>query len=149
MKTDSNSIFSADKNADYFNRLGRGRLPELLGFEILALAENQVKARAQITNSHIAANGFLNATITTSLADTCCGYGTIASLPKNARGHATIELKCNFVGTARDGAIVCIAEPLHCGKTTHVWNARVFHEESGRDLAHFRCTQMIFWPDQK
>jgi uncharacterized protein (TIGR00369 family) len=149
MQTDPKSIFSADKNADYFNRLGRGNLPELIGVEILELSGKQVNGRVAITDSHLAPNGFLNAAIPTSLADMCCGYGTIASLPKGAQGHATVELKCNFVGTARDGIVVCLAEPLHLGKATHVWDARVFHQESGRNLAHFRCTQMIFWPDSE
>lgn len=144
MKTDPKSIFNATKNEVYFNRLGRGNLPELMGVEILELKGNQVKGRVTLTDNHLAPNGFLHAAVSTSLADMCCGYGTIASLPEGAQGHATIELKCNFVGTARDGSVVCVAEPLHLGKATHVWDACVFHEESGRKLAHFRCTQMIF-----
>jgi len=146
MKSKPGAIFSADKDADYFNQLGRGNLPELLGVEILELSENKVKGRVAITDSHLAPNGFLHAAIISSLTDMCCGYGTIASLPEGARGHATIELKINFVGTARDGVVVCIAKPLHSGKNTSVWDAHVFHEESGRNLAYFRCTQMIFWP---
>lgn len=147
MKPNSKANFASDKNADYFNRLGRGNLPELLGVNILELSGNQVTGRVTITDRHLAPNGFLNAAIPTSLADICCGYGTIASLPEGAGGHTTVELKINFVGTAGDGVVVCRAQPVHLGKTTHVWDARVFHQESGRNLAHFRCTQMIFWPD--
>ena len=145
MPTIPESIFKADKDAGYFNRLGSGNLPELLGIEIVALQGNQVEGRVTIGERHLAPNGFLHAAVVTSLADMCCGYGTIASLPDGAQGHATIELKCNFVGTARHGVVVCTAVPLHSGKATQVWDARVFDEASKRTLAYFRCTQMIFW----
>jgi uncharacterized protein (TIGR00369 family) len=146
METDGQSIFKADKDAAYFNRLGRGNLPEQMGIEILALEANQVKGRVVITESHLAPNGILHAAVATSLADMCCGYGTIASLPEGAQGHATIELKCNFVSTANKGVIVCVAAPLHSGKITQVWDATVFQEADNRPVAHFRCTQIILWP---
>ena len=69
-----------------------------------------------------------------------------SALPKGASGFTTIELKANFLGTARDGAIVCRATPLHLGRTTQVWDATVSAEASGAQIARFRCTQMILWP---
>ncbi len=33
----------------------------------------------------------------------------------------------------------------HLGRCTHVWDAEVTDEASGRKLALFRCTQMILW----
>jgi acyl-coenzyme A thioesterase PaaI-like protein len=39
------------------------------------------------------------------IADTLCGYGTIVNLPDGATGFTTVELKSNFVGTARDGVV--------------------------------------------
>ena len=76
-------------------------------------------------------------------ADTACGYATVRNLPADADGFTTIELKSNFLGTARSGDIVCTARPLHKGRNTQVWDAEVRAEESGKAIAHFRCTQMI------
>jgi uncharacterized protein (TIGR00369 family) len=67
----------------------------------------------------------------------------VASLPEGARGFTTIELKTNFLGTARDGAIACEATLVHGGRTTQVWDARVTDEATGKVLALFRCTQML------
>jgi len=44
-----------------------------------------------------------------ALADTASGYGCIANLPEGAVGFTTIELKCNHIGTAREGLIDCVA----------------------------------------
>ena len=60
-----------------------------------------------------------------ALADTACGYGCILSLPEGATGFTTIELKANFVRTAREGTIGCEARLVHGGRTTQLWDATV------------------------
>ena len=99
-----------------------------------------------ITRQVMAPNGYLHAAAVVALADTSCGYGCVAALPEGASGFTTIELKANFLGTARDGAILCRATPVHLGRTTQVWDAAVRVEASGAEIARFRCTQMILWP---
>jgi uncharacterized protein (TIGR00369 family) len=94
----------------------------------------------------MAPNGFLHAASVIALADTSCGYGCVAQLPQGASGFTTLELKANFVGTARDGAILCRARPVHLGRTTQVWDAEVSLEGAARKIAVFRCTQMVLWP---
>ena len=95
---------------------------------------------------HVAPNEFLHAASIVALADTSCGYGTIAHLPAGAQSFTTIELKSNHLATVREGSISCIATAQHLGKTTQVWDAVVSDEASGKKLALFRCTQMILWP---
>ncbi len=136
------------KDADYFNRISKGKIPDLMGIEILSVEHNTLTCRLAIDPSHLAPNGFLHAAATIALADTACGYGTIANLPDGATGHATIELKSNFVGTVREGALFCRATALHAGRTIQVWDATVTDENGGRTIAHFRCSQMIFHNDQ-
>jgi len=94
----------------------------------------------------MAPNGFLHAASVIALADTSCGYGCVAHLPQGASGFTTVELKANFVGTAREGAIACLARPVHLGRTTQVWDAEVTLEGTETRIALFRCTQMVLWP---
>jgi uncharacterized protein (TIGR00369 family) len=65
-------------------------------------------------------------------------------LPEGAEGFTTIELKSNFLGTAREGEIECEARLVHGGRTTQVWDATVSGGE--KTIALFRCTQMILYP---
>jgi len=55
-------------------------------------------------------------------------------------------LKSNFLGTARQGGIACVATRVHGGRTTQVWDAEVTEEASGKTIALFRCTQLILYP---
>jgi hypothetical protein len=49
------------------------------------------------------------------------------------------------LGTARDGAIDCVATKVHGGRTTQVWDAVGTRRESGKTLALFRCMQMLLY----
>jgi uncharacterized protein (TIGR00369 family) len=129
-----------------FNRRSVGYLPGVLGVEIVTLTREVVESRMAVRREVMAPNGYLHAASVVALADTSCGYGCVANLPKGASGFTTIELKSNFLGTAREGFIACRATPVHLGRTTQVWDAVVTNGADGGRIALFRCTQMVLWP---
>ncbi|MFO0100857.1 MAG: PaaI family thioesterase, partial [Betaproteobacteria bacterium] len=102
--------------------------------------------RMQVRSQLLAPNGFLHSASVIALADTACGFAVIAHLPAGAESFTTIELKCNFLGTAREGAVDAVARGVHLGRNTQVWDATVTEAATGKTLALFRCTQMILWP---
>ncbi|WP_423596347.1 PaaI family thioesterase [Roseateles sp. MS654] len=127
-----------------FNARGAACLPGHLGIEIVEVEKGRVVARLPVRQQVMAPNGYLHAGSVVTLADTCCGYGCIASLPEGATNFTTVELKSNHLGTARDGVIECTATAVHMGRTTQVWDATVSH--NGKTIALFRCTQMVLYP---
>jgi 1,4-dihydroxy-2-naphthoyl-CoA hydrolase len=121
---------------------GAGCLPGTLGMEIVRVEADEIEMRMPTGDAVRAPNGFLHGGSVAALADTACGYGTIRNLPEGASGFTTIEFKCNFVGTATEGHVTCVARPVHRGRNTHVWDAQVTSAK-GKVIAVFRCTQMI------
>jgi uncharacterized protein (TIGR00369 family) len=130
--------------ADVMNERGVGYLPRVLGIEVVRIDSEGISGRLPVRADLLAPNGYLHAASVIALADTMAGYGTIAHLPDGAKTFTTIELKSNFLGTARDGVISCTATPVHLGRMTHVWDA-VVTDGTGRKIALFRCTQMILY----
>ena len=120
-----------------------GSLPGLLGIDFVSLEQGRTLARLPIRPELLAPNRYLHAGTVVALADSACGYGCIVSLPEGARGFTTIELKTNFLGTARDGTLECEARMVHGGRTTQVWDANVRHGE--KTIAVFRCTQLVLY----
>ena len=129
-----------------FLRRGDGHLPGLVGFRPTAIVEGRLEAELEIRPELLAPNGYLHAATVIALADTACGYGCLAHLPPGAENFTTIELKANFLGTAREGRLACVAKPVHLGNTTQIWDAVVTDPAKDRTLALFRCTQLILWP---
>ena len=131
---------------DQLNERGVGTLPGLIGIEVLEANKGRLESRLELRGELMAPNGYLHAATIVALADTSCGYGTFVNLPEGAEGFTTVELKCNFLGTKREGVIGCEARLAHGGRTTQVWDATVYDEASGKTLALFRCTQMVLYP---
>jgi 1,4-dihydroxy-2-naphthoyl-CoA hydrolase len=121
----------------------QGRLPGQFGIELLSVGAGTVEARLELKPEHLAPNEFLHAATVIAIADSCAGMGCLASLPEDAAGFTTIELKTNFLGTAREGALRCEARMVHGGSRTQVWDSTVRREEDERVIALFRCTQFI------
>ena len=140
------SVLRADATIGRFNELGEEYLPGYLGVETTALAQGTLSSRMAVKRLHVAPNEFLHAASVVALADTTCGYATIAHLPQGAESFTTIELKSNFLGTVREGSVACTATAQHLGRTTQVWDAVVSDAATGKKIALFRCTQMILWP---
>ncbi|HEY9682235.1 MAG TPA: PaaI family thioesterase [Drouetiella sp.] len=131
---------------ELLNERSKGRLPGLIGLEVTHVSPGKLKSILKIRDELLAPNGYLHAASVVALADTSCGYGSVANLPPGATGFTTIELKSNFIGTARSGTISCEATLVHGGKGTQVWDATVTSEETGKAICFFRCTQMILYP---
>jgi uncharacterized protein (TIGR00369 family) len=108
--------FRPELTPEHFNGRSAGHLPGLVGLQILAMTPQGVQSRLEVRKALMAPNGFLHAATVIALADTSCGYGCVAHLPQGATGFTTLELKANFLGTTRDGAIACRAWPVRLGK---------------------------------
>ena len=134
------------RTLDEWNAIGAEYLTGFLGIEFEAVEPTLVRARIAIEKHHLAWNGFLHAATIVALADSCCGYGVVRSLPEGASSFTTVEVTTNFLSSAREGDALCTATPLHQGRTTQVWDAKVVSSDSDPVMAHFRCTQLILWP---
>jgi 1,4-dihydroxy-2-naphthoyl-CoA hydrolase len=110
-----------DCTLDALNGRGDGLLPGLVGFRVIALGEGQLEAELDVQPQLCAPNGYL-------------------------LNFTTIELKANFLGTAKDGTIACAARAIHLGASTQVWDATVTRARDARLIALFRCTQMLLYP---
>lgn len=135
-------MLRSDTTIDTLHQRQEGKLPAHFGLRITALTEGRIQAELHVQPWMLAPNGFLHAATQITLADTAAGYGAFAHLPDGARGFTTVELKTNFLGTAREGRlwVDCVAD--HLGRTTQVWSATV-HGPDDRRLSLFRCTQLV------
>ena len=133
--------------AALFAERQKGTLPDELGIEWTDVSSGRAAGGFAVAKRHMAANGFLHAASIVALVDSACGYACVASLPEGASGFTTIEIKTNYLGTAKIGERVnCEARLLHGGRMTQVWDAEATNATTGKIMAVFRCTQMVLYP---
>jgi 1,4-dihydroxy-2-naphthoyl-CoA hydrolase len=107
-----------------WNAAGAEYLPGHLGFSFVKVEPLEVVAKVTARKALGAWNGYLHAGAVVTLADTCCGYGTVRSLPAGASGFTTIELKKQLLRLgARGRDRLCRASaapgPYHAGVGRH------------------------------
>jgi uncharacterized protein (TIGR00369 family) len=139
-----------DDWASTIETTGRTGLSGLLGVQITELRAGYLSATLDLRGElMLFSGGYLHAGTVVTFADTCAGWGCIASLPEHARGFTTIELKTNFLATAKEAdTLCCEATMVHSGRTTQVWDAVVTRFSDDRRLGIYRCTQALLAEDR-
>lgn len=146
MNSPIHSLTPQDITLETVNQLGKPHFAGHIGMEFLSIDPNRLQSKLTVQKHLMTPHGYLHAATVVGLADSTCAAGCVINyLNQGAKGFTTIELKSNFLGTAQEGTVLCEAVPIHLGKTTHVWDATVSDEKSGKTIALFRCTQMILW----
>ncbi len=144
------SKLAANKDSlEIANAIGKGLFPEHMGIEFTSIDPDNIEAQMRIMPAHMAPNGFMHGGSVVALADSVAGFGNAISLPEGASGFTTIELKTNYLGTAREGVVKAIGTPIHRGKSTQVWDVKVLRASDNKTIALFRCTNMVLWPKNK
>jgi uncharacterized protein (TIGR00369 family) len=132
----------------YLNEFFGARAPGLMGVVLDRCDRDEVAGHIDVTDALIAGTGYLFAPAIVTLADTLAAAGSGEHLDhERGESFTTIELKCNFLGSAKEGERVvgrCI--PVHIGRSTHVWDVTVTNETTDRVIALFRNTQMVLRP---
>lgn len=136
---------SGGRLADELTAMFEGRFPGLVGMRVLEASGTAVTGELTVREELQAPNGYLHAATVVALADTMCGVGARLALPSGASGFTTLELKTNYLGTARSGTVTAAATLVHGGRRTQVWDATV-RDGAGTAIALFRCTQMVLYP---
>ena len=126
------------------NAFAAPKHPGMVGVEITSVSKEAVTGQLVVREDCVAGTGFLWAPVVITLADWLCAAGTPQFFREEDQSFTTIELKTNFLGSAKAGELVTgRAVPTHVGRSTQVWDVEVRNETQGRVIALFRCTQMV------
>ena len=137
-------MLRAEITADELHRRQADFLPGKFGLTVTRIEEGRLDAQLAIAPWMLAPNGFLHAASIILLADTAAGYACVAHLPEGSKNFTTLEVKSNFLASAREGTMHTECRAEHLGRSTQVWAATVFGSND-KKLALFRCTQLVLW----
>ena len=106
----------------------------LLGASLERVAPGEVdirlRFRADLTQQH----GFLHAGVTTTIADSACGYAAFTLMPP-AAAVLTVEFKVNLMAPAAGETFLARGRVVRAGRTLTICSGDVFALE-GKDEKH-------------
>jgi uncharacterized protein (TIGR00369 family) len=126
--------------------LDREWLGKTLGIELRELTPTRVVATMPITPAHHQPFGYLHGGASLALAETVASMGGALNSPPG-KAVLGLEINANHLRSRRSGTLTAIGTPLHSGRSTHVWEVKIY-DETEKLVCVSRCTLAVVSLDQ-
>ncbi|WP_453994162.1 hotdog fold thioesterase [Bacillus nitroreducens] len=113
-----------------------------LGINVEEVTPERVTATMPVDERTRQPFGLLHGGASVALAETVASVGTYNLVDQQTEGCAGLEINANHIRAKKDGIVKAIGTPLHRGKTTMVWDVKIFDEEENL-ICVSRCTMAI------
>ena len=104
-------------------------MAEFLGLKWVEIGENFLKMSMPVHTTTRQPYGFLHGGASCVLAETIGSIGSALVIDRDKYYCVGLEINANHLRSVKDGTVVAIASPLHLGKTTHVWDIKIYDNQ--------------------
>lgn len=128
INTDRATIWFKDPSADEVNKGYRGSLMEHLGIEIIEVGPDYLTGKMPVDHRTIQSFGLLHGGASVALAETLGSNAANLCVDRSKYNCVGIEINANHLRSEKSGFVTGTARPIYLGKTTHVWEIRIYNE---------------------
>lgn len=120
--------FNKEMSIEHFKQLGKGGMGEYIGIEWSEMGEDYLKATMPVDHRTKQPYGLLHGGASCVLAETIGSVASAMVIDPSINQCVGLEINANHVHSATEGFVTGIAKPLHLGKSTHVWDIKIYNE---------------------
>lgn len=120
--------FNKDLTIDMLRRTGKNTMDEHIGIEWTELGDDYLKARMPVDQRTKQPYGLLHGGASCTLAESIGSFASAMVIDPAQFQCVGLEINANHVHSATDGYVTGVAMPLHLGKSTHVWDIRIYND---------------------
>ena len=106
------------KDPKHFNDICTDKLPGLLGIVVTQVNQEAVRAEIEVTQSHMAPNGFLHAGTVVTLAAVAYSHLTLPTICSGSISVGAVSLEKKNVGNGNGERVASGSKETSC---THAW----------------------------
>ena len=117
-------------------------LSKHIGIELIEAGDDFLKGRMPVDDRTLQPFGLLHGGASVVLAETLASIASAATVDLERQTIVGLEINANHLRGVRKGYVTGIARPIHLGRTTQVWDIRLF-DEDGKPTCISRCTTAI------
>lgn len=122
-------IWALPVTTDEINRRGKNTLSDHLGIEFTEIGDDHLTATMPIDQRTIQPMGILHGGASCVLAETVGSAAANYCIDPNAKVCVGLDININHIRSVRSGIVTGVAKPLHIGKSTHVWEIKIYNEQ--------------------
>jgi 1,4-dihydroxy-2-naphthoyl-CoA hydrolase len=120
--------FDKELSIEKVKHLLPATMAEYLGIEWKEVGDNFLKATMPVDHRTRQPYGLLHGGASCTLAETIGSIASAMVIDHKRYYCVGLEINANHVRSAREGSVTGVATPLHLGKSTHVWDVRIYDD---------------------
>ena len=121
--------FHKDISIEDLSDIGKNTMAELLGLKWEEIGDNLLKMSMPVNASTRQPYGFLHGGASCVLAETVGSVGSALVIDREKYYCVGLEINANHLRSVNEGIVTAIAKPLHLGKSTHVWDIKIYDDK--------------------
>jgi len=134
--------FNKHLSIDSFSGLGKDTMGDFLGIEWVEVGDDFMKAKMPVNDRTKQPYGLLHGGASCVLAETIGSVASAMVIDPAKFQCVGLEINANHIHSATAGYVTATALPLHLGKSTHVWDIKIY-DENGKVICISRLTMAI------
>jgi 1,4-dihydroxy-2-naphthoyl-CoA hydrolase len=120
--------FNKELSIENLGQPGKDAMDEHLGIEWVEVGDNFLKARMPVDHRTKQAYGLLHGGASCVLAESVGSIASAMVIDRSRFQCVGLEINANHVHSATSGYVTGVATPLHLGKSTHVWDIKIYDD---------------------
>ena len=136
------SMMSKKLKLSTINKTNKNTLMESLKIEFTDVGDDYLVAKMPVNQKVYQPDKVLHGGASVALAESvgsAASYLFINPITHTIRG---IEISANHIKSVKNGYVFARANPLHIGKTTHIWEIKIT-DENDKLISHCKLTTMV------
>ncbi|MEC0277479.1 hotdog fold thioesterase [Bacillus halotolerans] len=113
-----------------------------LGIEIVESTAERCVAVMPVDYRTVQPFGYLHGGASVALAETAASVGAQHLIDSNTQACVGLEINANHLKSVKEGTVKAVAEPVHKGRTTIVYQIHIYDEQE-RLICISRCTLAV------
>ena len=108
--------------------LMKNTMPEFLDFKWEEVGADFLKLSMPVTSKTCQPYGFLHGGASCVLAETIGSVASALVIDREKFYCVGLEINANHLRSVSEGRVVAVSSPLHLGKSTHVWDIKIYDD---------------------
>ena len=99
-----------------------------LGIEFTEIGDDYIVARMPVDHRTKQPLGLLHGGASVTLAETLGSTASVLCIDLETQSVVGLEINANHIRAVRDGFVTGITKPIHLGRSTQVWEIKIYNE---------------------
>lgn len=112
-----------------------GRFVGLLGLEVIHEADGTVRGILPIREVLQQPYGIVHGGVYCAMVETLASHAAARVAVADGNIVVGVSNATDFLRATREGVLEGLAEPVHLGRTQHLWQVRIWRQEDGKTVA--------------